>query len=84
LGHGPIFGPCLEFIAMSDTEQLEMRLTALEREFADFKKKEEAKNGSGQHWLLRMSGMFKDFPEFDEIVKLGREYRQSQTFETHG
>jgi len=68
---------------MSDTQQLEVRLAALEREFADFKQKYAA-NGSGRHWLQRMTGMFKDFPEFDEIVKLGREYRQSQTFETHG
>jgi hypothetical protein len=67
----------------NDIEQLEHRVAALECEFAGFKKQYPA-NGSREHWLLRMSGMFKDFQEFDEIVRLGREYRQSQTFETHG
>ncbi|HEX6960815.1 MAG TPA: hypothetical protein VF175_03035, partial [Lacipirellula sp.] len=72
-----------EVSAMSDIQQLESRVAALERELADFKK-HHAANGQREHWLLRMRGMFKDFEDFDEIVRLGREYRQSQTFEAHG
>ncbi len=31
----------------------------------------------GQPWYVKEAGRFKDDPIFDEIVRLGREYRQS-------
>ena len=31
----------------------------------------------GQPWYVREAGRFKDDPIFDEIVRLGREYRES-------
>ncbi len=68
---------------MTQIEQLESRLAALEQEFANLKKKLDA-NGSGSNWIQQITGSFANNPDFEEIVRLGREYRRSQTFETHG
>jgi hypothetical protein len=68
---------------MSQIDQLESRLAAVERELADIKQKL-SKNGAGSNWIEQISGSFANDPDFEEIVRLGREYRKSQTFETHG
>jgi hypothetical protein len=31
-----------------------------------------------QSWIQRVAGSFKDQPEFDEVLRLGREFRQTQ------
>jgi len=31
----------------------------------------------GKSWIERIAGTFKDDPDFDDIVRLGREFRQS-------
>lgn len=30
-----------------------------------------------EHWVEKMSGSMKDYPEFEEVCRLGREFRQS-------
>ena len=29
------------------------------------------------NWLQRITGTFKDDPEFDEVIRLGREFREA-------
>lgn len=50
--------------------QLHERLQVLERE--------RASRQPSSRWWLDQAGQFKDDPAFDEIVKLGRAYRESQ------
>jgi hypothetical protein len=42
-----------------------------------------ARAGAKPRWIDRFSGVFKDDPDFDEIVRLGREYRQAQDHDVH-
>lgn len=70
------------------SNDIEQRVTALERAVADLEKRLAA---NGAHtsdprtmdpkkqspWWIEGAGRFKDDPEFDEIVRLGREYRES-------
>ena len=66
---------------MTQIEQLESRLAAVEQELADIKHK---LSEDRANWIKRMTGSFANDPDFEEIVRLGQEYRKSQTFETHG
>ena len=61
---------------MPEQLTIDERLTAVEKELADLKKRvaHQEKDGS---WIERIAGTFKDEPEFDEIVRLGREFRRS-------
>jgi hypothetical protein len=34
---------------------------------------------SEANWLDDFAGSMKEFPEFEEVVRLGREFRESQT-----
>jgi hypothetical protein len=63
---------------MTNTE-IEKRLAALETEFALLKSKIE-KNGNKNElpWWEQRMGVFADDPIYDEAMRLGREYRQSQ------
>lgn len=68
-------------------KELEKRLTALEHVVNELQSR--VNNGNGiahqeaedpakqRHWWRDNAGTFKDDPIFDEIVRLGREYRQS-------
>lgn len=57
---------------------VEERLAKLEKEIEDLKKARQvgqsSKNGN---WISKISGTFKDDPDFDEILRLGREERKS-------
>lgn len=53
-------------------EQLEQRLSELERQFAEMQSKSVQPPSSVEDTF----GMFADDPVFDEIVELGREYRK--------
>jgi hypothetical protein len=53
---------------------VEERLTALEREFAALK---QSLARPKKDWIARISGSFKDDPDFGEILRLGREFRQA-------
>ena len=67
---------------MSQSASLEERIVALEHEVARLKQSVE---GSAKpDWIDRLTGSFKDDADFDEIVRLGQEYRKSQRPETHG
>lgn len=62
---------------MTEIELIQERLTKLEREFEALKQRME-KPETMKDWLGRVSGRFKGDPDFDEIVRLGREWRQAQ------
>jgi hypothetical protein len=63
---------------MSPIASIEERLAALEREVAEIKR---AVNPSAKNdWFAKVAGSFKDDPEFDEVVRLGREIRRSEPF----
>jgi hypothetical protein len=51
---------------------VEDRLTTLETEFAIIRER----ITEGTDWITRMSGSLKDYPEFDEVLRLGREVRE--------
>lgn len=61
---------------MPEQQTIEQRLTEVERELADLKRRLPPKT-DGKSWIERIAGTFKDDPDFDEIVRLGREFRQS-------
>ncbi len=60
---------------------VEDRLNALERELAEVKvelARVAAKSiGTQPDWLDVMEGSMSEYPEFDAMVRLGREYRKS-------
>jgi hypothetical protein len=62
---------------MSDMSTIESRLEAVEKEIAQLKRRLGGKAFS-RPWYEPLFGSMKDFPEFDEVVRLGRELRNSQ------
>ena len=57
-------------------ESIVERLTAVEQEVADLK--ECVRQGRHEEpWYLKHAGKFADDPEFQEIVRLGREIREA-------
>jgi hypothetical protein len=63
-------------------DQLERRVHELERQMADLQK--ESLTLSSADSASRTFGMFRDDPLFDEIVRLGREYRNQINAEADG
>ena len=61
---------------MSEQENIEARLANVEQEIAELNKRL-SKNGDNTSWIERIAGSFKDDPDFDEIVRLGREFRKT-------
>jgi hypothetical protein len=61
---------------MSSQSPLEQRLEALEREVAQIKVRLNTPQANG-NWVDEIAGSMKHFPEFDEVVRLGREFRDS-------
>jgi hypothetical protein len=57
-------------------ELLERRLTALEREVAELRMERKPARPYKDMW--KTFGMFANDPAFDEIARLGREYRESE------
>lgn len=57
--------------------QLEQRVAALEAEVQQLKSVKPQPNKADPKWVLAHAGRFKDDPGFDEIARLGREYRES-------
>lgn len=63
---------------MTNTE-LEKRIEILEAEVATLKGRFEEKNGKREiPWYEKIAGTFADDPIYDEAMRLGREYRESQ------
>jgi hypothetical protein len=59
------------------TEQmLENRLEAVENAVAEIKR-QLAATPPAPNWLERMAGSFKDEPAFEEVIRLGREFREA-------
>jgi hypothetical protein len=61
---------------MSEEPTIEQRLAALEAEVARLK--ERLERLAPENWVERISGSMKDYPEFEEVVRLGQEFRRSQ------
>ena len=58
---------------MSNT--IEERLAKVERELAFLRART---GGDKSDWITEITGSFKDAPEFDEILRLGRELRDAE------
>ena len=61
---------------MSEQQAIEHRLAEVERELAELKRRIPPTKES-ESWVERISGTFKTAADFDEIVRLGREFRKS-------
>ena len=58
---------------MPNETNLEQRLAVLEKEVAELKHSVRP----GPNWFERVSGSMKNEPDFDEVLRLGREIRQA-------
>ena len=61
---------------MFSNNDLEQRVAVLEKKFTDLKNLLQPKPRE-KDWL-RTVGMFADDPHFEEMVRLGREYREQE------
>ena len=62
---------------MSD-EQIERRLAAIETTLAEILRRlDEPASRVRPGWLKRFTGSMKDIPEFEEVLRYGREFRES-------
>lgn len=61
---------------MSHASTIEERLADVERDVSDLKSEFKGLR-SKHHWIDRIVGSFKDDPEFDQILRLGREIRRA-------
>ena len=61
---------------MSENAALEERLTAVEKEVAELKD-HVFRSQRARPWFEKMIGSMKDYPEFTEVVRLGRETRKA-------
>ena len=61
---------------MSKNAALEERLAAVERDLAELKDRV-FHEANERPWFERMIGSMRGFPEFEEVVKLGREIRKA-------
>lgn len=58
------------------TPTVEERVETLERELAEVKQRLRMREGSG-NWLTDVVGSMAKYPDFKEVVRLGREIRQA-------
>jgi len=72
-----ILGAWVYLPGMSQT--LEQRVEALEKKVAELSGKPALRPGK-KGWR-RTIGIFENDPDFEEAVRLGREYREQQTYE---
>ena len=61
------------------SQALEKRVEELEKQVAELSGKPSLSVRKKDPW--RTFGIFKDDPDFQEAVRLGREYREQQTYE---
>jgi hypothetical protein len=55
---------------------VEERLSALEKQVAELQQRLAALEPRAS-WLDRLTGSMKDFPEFEEVLRFGREIREA-------
>jgi hypothetical protein len=63
------------------TTEIEIRVSALENEIATLKEKLAKIEKTPTAWWQKVSGTFADDADFEEAMRLGREYRLAQTGE---
>ncbi len=61
---------------MAENKTVEERLAAVELELAELKRRLPPAPMQ-ENWIEKISGSMKDFPEFDEVLRLGQEFRNS-------
>ena len=61
---------------MSESASIEQRLAQVEKELAELKSDVRSLRPS-RNWIDAISGTFKDDPEFDEVLRLGKEIRNA-------
>ncbi|MCW3100847.1 MAG: hypothetical protein JWL77_6465 [Chthonomonadaceae bacterium] len=66
---------------MTAVSDLEERLTRLEKEVEALKREHTGVVSDKTPWWEQISGVFKGSSEFEEAVRLGREWRESQRME---
>lgn len=59
------------------TRSVEERLSVLEAEVARLQQKVDSASVEQKPWWEKIWGTFKDDPEYEEAMRLGREYRES-------
>lgn len=59
------------------TSDLELRVSALEQELSKLKKKLAKEGKIELPWWEQISGAFADSEDFEEAMRIGREYRKS-------
>ena len=59
------------------TAEIELRVSALEKEIASLKQRIEKGEVSNIPWWQKISGKFSESDNFEEAEKIGREYRKS-------
>lgn len=59
------------------TSEIEVRLSALEREIATLKRKVDKGDGTDKPWWQNISGKFSESENFEEAERIGREYRKN-------
>ena len=64
------------------TTEIEIRVSALESEIAALKEKLAKIEKTPTAWWQRISGTFADDADFEEAIRLGREYRSAQKEES--
>ena len=62
---------------MAEQTPIEQRVAALEREVSELKQQLKA-GRAPDNWIERITGSMADFPEFEEVVRYGREFREAQ------
>lgn len=61
----------------TELEAVLQRLTVVEREVRELKRRLDVQSPERDAWYLKHAGVFKDDPEFEEVVRLGREIRSA-------
>ena len=59
------------------TSHLEQRVSTLEKELSEIKQMLAKSSGLKSPWWLKVAGSFEQDPTFDEVIKLGQEWRKS-------
>jgi len=62
---------------MSQTLSLEERIARIEIELLELKHKFN-ESGTKKDWIKKVEGTFENRPEFDEVLRLGKEIRDAE------